>query len=466
MNARGTIDITTSIITGEEVILLPKRRAFDPVEGKMKRRDIAGPPLLCLATVLCLATLSLDVSAQEFRFQWGARLSVAEQYDDNIAFSDDDTEYDWITLIRPGLTLSLIRDEVEANLLYEFSLVKYARFDERSTTRHRLTLTAPGIAVTERLTLDLDNAFLISEDPLGREAEENVPSVRSGRGRYYSNVFDGRFNFLFGAEDLFYVGFAHIFLDNEDPQFEDSQRIRPSAGLEYWFNARYGISTHYSYGKAEFDLSDDYQTHLGIATFNYRFNPRTETNLSYSYDKLDYVGPRVGYDVHQITLGLDHEFSTQTTGSITGGYYVVVPEEGDNRGKPTGSLSLTHTSSRSTFTLDGAAGYRRQDIQAENFGLSFFASAAVSFTYQLLERLSAMLTGAYFRDEFQETIEERVDTNWRGTVALDYLLLRWLTGSARYEYRQRDSSIEADEYVDNRVTINLRATYSGMPRPF
>jgi len=447
---------------------LPYSKVFEPgkkKKKKMKKRAVSRLGLLCWTAVLSFQAMSTEVSAQPLLFQWGAMLTASEQYDDNIGLRDVNREYDWITFITPGLRFSLTRGEIEAALLYEFSLVQYARFDSRSTTRHALTLSVPGMPVAERFTLDLDEVFRISEDPLGREGTEDVPSVRRGRGRYYANSVDARINYVFGPEDLVYLGFVHRILNNEDPRFEDSQEFLPSAGFTNWFSVHYGCTFDYSYGKAEFDVSDDYQRHLGIASFLYRVNPKTETSLSYSYDHLDYSGQRVDYDVHEIRLGFSHEFSSRTTGALTGGYYIVVPEEGDNRGEPTGSVTLTHTASRSTFTLDGAAGYRRQAIQAENFGLSFFSSATIAFTYQPLERLSTALTGSYFRDEFQETVDDRVDTNWRGTVAFDYLLLRWLTGSLLYEYRKLDSNIEGDRYDDNRVTINFTATYSGRGRP-
>jgi hypothetical protein len=425
--------------------------------------------------VLILTLMGAEAFAERFRFQWGAQLSVKEQYDDNIYLNLVDKEYDWITFLTPGLKLSLVREELpEASLIYEFSLAQYARNNDRSTVRHRLSLSGfRGIEIAKRVTLDLDDTFLISEDPLGSEEDFPSPSVRRGRRRWYRNVFDGKVNYLFGPEDLVYVGFAHTFLSNEDPRYEDSQGFRPSAGLNYWLTLRWGFLLDYYYGNVKYEPSDvpqremdDYQSHLGVTTLRYRANPRTEVDLSYSYNKLDYEGPRIGYDVHRATLGLSHEFSAQISASLSGGCFILVPEEGDTRAEPTGSLLITRTTPRSTFTLDGTAGYRRQAFQARNLGLSFFGRALVTFRYQLQERLSTVITGAYFRDEYQETLPKRVETNWRGTAALDYTILRWLSGGLRYEYRLRLSDQEVNEFVDNRVTLTFTASHLSKPKPF
>jgi hypothetical protein len=418
--------------------------------------------------------MGAEAFAERFRFQWSAQLTAAEQYDDNIYLLDDNREQDWITFLTPGLKLSLVREELpEASLIYELGLALYARNGNRNTTRHRLSLAGfQGIEIAKRVTLDLVDTFVISEDPLGGEQDIASPTVRTGRRRYYRNIFDGRINYLFGPEDFVYAGLAHTFLINDDPRYEDSLGFSPSVGFNYWFTHRWGFFFDYSFGNVEFDAGDgsqgqsvDYQAHLVAPSLHYRVTPRTEATLNYTYNKLDYEGRTVGYNAHQATLGLSHEFSERISASLSGGYFIVVPEVGDTTGEPTGTALITLTSSRSILTLDGAAGYRRQGFQARNLGLSFFGRASVAFTYQLRERLSTVITGAYFRDEYQEDrADDRVDTNWRGGAALNYTILQWLSGGLSYEYRERLSNIEND-FVDNRVTLTFTANHSSSPKP-
>jgi hypothetical protein len=421
-----------------------------------------------LCAILYFTAAGRDASAEDF-FQWSARASASGEYNDNVFLRKDNKDHDWIVRFTPGLTLSLLTEETEATLDYDFSLTHYARNDELSGVRHYLTLSGfQGIRVTERATLDLDALLRISEDPfeIGQPGED-VSDVVEDRNRTYRTTLGGRINYFVGAEDFFYAGFTYSMLLNEESGVDDRREYLPTAGFEYWFTLRYGSRLDYSYGKGTFDTPrDDYDSHLGTASLLYRVNPRTEMDLSYEYNNLRYDRPTDGYDVHQFTLGVSHEFSPQTSGSLSGGYFIVVPEEGGDQGEPTGSISFIHAIPRGTFTLDGAAGYRRQFFQTENNGLSFFANVTTAFTYQLMEKLSVSLTGSYFRDEYQEEPKGESD-NWRAGTAFEYLFLEWLQASLSYEYRQRESSVPNDDgYVDHRVFLNLTASYFGKPRPF
>ena len=414
---------------------------------------------------LFLAVHGNEARAERFRFQWGANLSVAQQYDDNVRLSDGGKEDDWITYVTPGIRLSLLMEETEAHLDYRFSLVGYAKNNDLSTVRHNLSLTGfKGIPITARTTLDLDNTFFISEDPL--EVSEYVTSVRTTRDRYYRNTFLGRLNYLIGPEDTVYLGFGHIWLNNEDPGVEDSQEFRPLTGFNYWFTTRYGFNAEYSYALAKFERSSDHDEHVATASFVCRINPRTEANLTYLYDHLTYKDPLLdGYTVNQLTLGLSREFSDRVSGSVSAGYFGTDLTDLDDSGNFAGSLSFRWSGERASLNLDGATGYRRQFFQAENLGLSFYGRAVANFSYQLLQRLSGNLTASYLFDDFKETIPPREDSNYWATASLRYSFLTWLSGSLQYEYRQRESTEDTLDFIDNRVTLSITAFYAGMPRP-
>ena len=430
-----------------------------------------------LAVLLCFAVVGSNAYAGPKRFQWSTRISVSETYDDNINLEKDNKEDDWITSITPGLTLTIMTEKTEVNLDYDLSFVSYARNEENNTVRHSLTLSGlKGIPIGEHLTLDLDESFQVSEDPI--ETSDYVTSVRRTRNRYYRNTAGGRINYLFGEEDSCYIGFHHILLKNDEPDVEDSQRYQSTAGINYWFNIHHGFSLDYSYirgefdesdARGEFDESDDYDEHTGSTTYTYRFSPKTQANLSYSYDSFDYEGTREDYVVHSSSLGFDHQFSEQVFGSISGGYYIQDREQSDNSDDEegfTGTVSFSQRSEKGAFTLNGSTGYRQQFFEAENLGFSKYYQASATFSYQLLERFSTSLSGFYTRDDYKEAVPDREDDTWGGSAALNCLLFRWLSGSLSYQYRQMDSSIGTNDYVDNRVTLTLTASYLGKPRFF
>ena len=56
-----------------------------------------GCLLLFLVVSLFLIVPWNEASAEQFRFQWGASLSLSEQYDDNVRITSEGKEDDWIT---------------------------------------------------------------------------------------------------------------------------------------------------------------------------------------------------------------------------------------------------------------------------------------------------------------------------------------------------------------------------------
>ena len=401
--------------------------------------------LFFLAVFFCVIAAGEEVSAERYRFQWEARLDVSEQYDDNIFLTPVARNDDWITRVTPGLTLSLLKDEIQGDLTYDFSLVHYAQNNERSIVRHYITLSGlEDVPLAKHVTLDLDAYLLISEDPLEiTPVDEDLIALTRTRDRYYRSTAGGKINYLFGPENSVYIGFTGLFLQNEDVDAGNRRQYVPTTGMDYWFSVRYGVHLDYSYGSTDFDLTENYQEHRCTGSFSYRNNPRTETTLSYVFDNLDYDGPRMGYDLHEVTLGLTHEFNEQTYGSLSGGYSVVVEENGENLGKPAAALSFNHITRRAVFALAGNVGYRRQFFSLADIGLSFYASASVTINYRIMERLSASCTGGYFRDEYLETTPSRESDNWRGAASFNYTFMSWLLGSVTYEFRERQSSDDA-----------------------
>lgn len=431
----------------------------------MKRQGAARCVITFLALVFSMGLLSGNADAESKRFEWSTRISVSEEYDDNINLRSNNKEDDWTTSVTPGLTLTVMMEETEVNLSYDLSFVRYATNDQYDEVRHSLTLSGlKGIPVAEHLTLDLDESFYISEDPV--ETNEDVTSVRRTRDRYYRNTAGGRINYLFGEEDAFYVGFSHIFVGNDDPNVEDSQGYGALAGINYWFDVHHGVGFDYSYRRGEFDEAEEYDQHVGSATYSYRFSPKTQANLFYRYDSFDYQGPSEDYVVHSTTLGLSHDFTEQISGSISGGYYVQDPDESDDVDGFSGTVAFTQKSEKSTLTLTGSSGYRQQFFEAENLGFSKYYAASATLSHQLLERLSTNLSGFYNKNDYQETESDREDKNWGGRAGFNWLLLRWLSGSLGYEYRQRDSNDAAEDYTDNRVMLTLTAFHMGQPKPF
>jgi hypothetical protein len=418
-------------------------------------------PLLVLFVSLTLS--SSDAFGERAQFQWSARISASEEYQSNIDLAEDNEEDDWITLVGPGLTLTLKTEETEASLDYDVRYAAYAENDQNNTFRHSLSLSGfRGIPIAEHVTLDLDESLHISEEPI--EVSEDVTSERHTRDRYYRNTAGGRINYLFGERDLLYAGFHHVLLENDDPSVEDSQRYRPMAGITYWFNIRNGLNLDYSYTRGEFEVSEDYDQHLSSAIYTRRFSPMTQANLSYSYDSLDYDGIQEDYVVHSSRLGVSHQISEHISGSVSGGGWVKDGERSDDVSGFNGNLEGTFGFERWTLTLSGVFGYRQQFFEADNLGFSEYRRGSATVSYQPLERLTTSLGAFYQWDDYGETVPEREDNTWSANSGFIYRVFDWLSASLRFAYRDKDSNIDENDYQDYRTTFTLEARHVGKPK--
>ena len=419
--------------------------------------------IVAMVVFLSMTLPNNDGFAETAQFQWSTRISASEEYDSNIHLQEDNEEDDWITLIGPGLTLTLKTEKTEASLDYDVRYAAYARNDQNDGFRHSLTLSGfRGIPIAEHVTLDLDESLHISEEPI--EVSEGVTSERHTRDRYYRNTAGGRINYHFGEEDFFYAGFYHIILENEDPSVEDSQMYRPTAGIHYWFNIRNGVILNHSHTRGEFDVSEDFDRDLSAVTLIHRFSPRTQANLAYSYDSFDYDGIKEDYVVHSSSLGVSHQISEHISGSVSGGQYVKDGERSDDVSGFNGNLEGTFGFERWTLTLSGVSGYRQQFFEADNLGFSEYRRGSVTVSYQPLERLTTSLGAFYQWDDYVETVPEREDDTWSTNAGLTYRVFDWLSTSLRFAYRDRDSNIDQNDYQDYRTTFTLEARHVGKPK--
>jgi hypothetical protein len=422
--------------------------------------------MLFLAVFVSLSLFSSDAFGEEAQFQWSARMSASEKYHSNIYLEEGDEKHDWITLVGPGLTLTLKTEETEASLDYDVRYAAYAQNDQNNSLRHSLTLSGlRDIPIAEHVTLDLDESLQVSEEPI--EVSEDVTSERRTRDRYYRNTAGGRINYLFGERDFLYAGFHHILLENEAPSLEDSQRYRPIAGIVYWFDIRNGLSLDYSYTRGEFEVSEDFEQHLSSTRYTHRFSPKTASNLSYTYDSFDYDGAKEDYVVHSSTLGFSHQVTKNVTGSVSGGYYVQDREISDDTSGYIGDISLdgTFRFEKWTLALSGSSGYRQQFFEAENLGFSEYRRCSAMVGYRVLERLSCSLQGFYRWDNYVETVPEREDNTWGTNARLVYRVFDWLSASWGLAYREKDSTIDQKDYRNYSATFTLDFTYAGSPKP-
>jgi len=219
---------------------------------------------LCVAISTILFTAS---SVLAFQATFLPRISLTEEYTDNLYLSEDNEEDELITIISLGFTTELLWQRSGIVLSYDPARVLYHEFSEYDTWRHTALLYG-WTDLTRNNRLEFRNAFVRTEDPFGEEdinqlrsedpAIEPDPTLRTSREPYIRNNTSLRFTNRFGVNDSFYFEYASINLENEDETLEDNTRRAPSAGLTYWFTPQWGSEIIVSYTNAEYYRGDDF----------------------------------------------------------------------------------------------------------------------------------------------------------------------------------------------------------------
>ncbi|RLB32701.1 MAG: hypothetical protein DRH12_19185, partial [Deltaproteobacteria bacterium] len=137
-------------------------------------RKLLVAPIFSMICIL----LTASIGNGQHHFEITPSISVSGEYDDNIYLDPDDEVSDYITTVRPRLSLALVTQHTRLEAAYSPSFVWYNDEDENNTTRHEGSLRC-GQQLGRYLRLDISDTFIKSEEPL--ETTEGIVGVRHTR---------------------------------------------------------------------------------------------------------------------------------------------------------------------------------------------------------------------------------------------------------------------------------------------
>lgn len=429
----------------------------------------------CVAISAVLFTAS---SVFAFQATFLPRISLAEEYTDNLYLSEDNEEDEFITTISLGFTTELLWQHGGIELSYDPARVLYHEFSENNTWRHA-ALFYGWANLTRNNKLEVRDDFLKTEDPLGVEAD---PTLRTTREPYWTNTSSVRFTNQFGENDSFYLEYAYGILENEDKTLEDNTRHIPSAGLTYWFTPQWGSEIILSYTNAEYDREDEFyndptavpsddfgQTNGSIRLIK-RFSRQLEGYLAYTHIYVDFEKTKEDYQIYNPSIGFDYSIAQDKRIALEVGYFFQDNDKRvgdiDDESGMTADAVFEKTFQRGSVSLTGAGGYDEAFFGAENLGLSRFYEAGLEAEYNLTRRVTGDIFGSYRQDKYEDEDPVRRDKTTRGGVGLTYEYERWLSSNinfsirVEYSYRNFDSNIDINDYVENRGLLTITLTRS------
>lgn len=398
-----------------------------------------------------------QVCATESHYTVDVGLTIEEIYDDNIFLRPNDEVSDLISTITPTISLDAMSPKKGIDLDCQIGFVVYGRNSDYNTVRH-----AAGIDAFYRFgqysRLDFADTFYRTEEP--REPSEATVITRRTRNVYYRNAGNIQFSHQFGEQNRFYTGYNDVYLDNGDPEIEDSRIASPFVGLDYGISAKNRIEADLRYSVGDYEQTPDFKQLRETVRLVRSSSGKKRLVGSYSHSSLDYDTGRRDYSIDDVNLLYSTGSSAhlQLTAGI--GYFTYNPEEGNNTDGISYQAAVDKTLERGSVSLSGQGGYRQELIEAENLGFAKFWSFDGSAGYFLSPALTASAGAGYFEEEFIEQQLDRRDKLWSASAGLDYSYRSWFTVGLSGQHAELDSNVNLYDYTDNRIVLRIGAIYN------
>lgn len=425
---------------------------------------------------------ALDSHAAQFNFTPSA--TVSEEWNDNIYLDPEDEESDFITTLGIGLQGEILWRTAGLQLNYAPSRSWYRDNGDQDFWRHE-AFGNLWYDMSRNTRIEFRNTYLRTANPSdssdlldedaplrGRDVERDL-NRQGGDDEldiYYNNVTTAQLTHQFGERDNVYIGYRYSVLRNINASpgndNEEHDISEPSAGLAYWFTNQWGTELDGSFSNRNLDIDEDRDVYDGNARLLYRFSRHFDGFLAYRHTYVDYKDEieETNYSVYQPEIGIFYQFEQNSYARIGLGYYIQNKDNNDNPGvDDSDSEGLILNSEafkawpfrRGQISILTLSGYEQDDGGAEDNGLNIYYQGRVDAEYALLRRLTADAFVGYRWDDYPDEEESRTDQTAIAGVGLNYQPLPWLTSRLEYNFRDRQSDIDEDEYTENRVFFSI-----------
>lgn len=384
------------------------------------------------------------------------RLTLREEYDSNVFLdSSGDPEGDFISIIKPGVSLDLDTNLLQAKLDYSLDFRIYGKnsAEDQTSLRDAQRVLAEGTFFPERdFSIDLFDEYSSVVIDEQQPVSDNNPSINRtilNRFEIYPNYRLRRFKTW-----EFQVGYRFRDLNY------DLDTANSSTSHRYDFNVFKKISEKFQllgrYGYEQFDSSnsEDYT--------------RNEYSIGFEYQLSSKLG--IGAEWGEISLDFDERGEKSGPYGYVWSSYKVTPTVSSRlvykrdyfNSVEYGStyieeLALNVTQTRPLVTNELGLFARKQQYQ-EIDREDRSTGMRVNVTMPLSEKVDAGVNGYLTYFSFDEELLTEDVVRWSAGCSLAYRLrIGQLSGG--YNYERSDSELDFNDYEVSRIFVQLAMTF-------
>jgi hypothetical protein len=366
-------------------------------------------------------------------FRFFPKVDVVEEYNDNIYKSDNEESDDFITMIKPKLDL------------------------RSDWNQHYLQLDA-GAEV---------GRYASSSDDDYEDYDAGV------RGRFDATralVINGNAKYLHDHEER---GGDDVATDAAAPVEYD--QINGELGAKYKPN-RFSVGVRgevkdYDYddnktllgGTTNNDDRDRFEM-LGELRFGYEIQDGYEAYLKTSYNDRDYDSQvddnneNRDSDGYKVQAGIAIDLARLIRADLAAGW--MEQEYADSALRDVDGYSLDATvrwNLTELTTIRGNASRSINETTTSGASATVGSSLGIGVDHEFLRNLVAKADLKYGLSEYEGLTRE--DDKYTASVGIDYKLNRNFYAGAKYQFEQRDSNVNTNDYDQNLFTISLGAQF-------
>ncbi|MCF8131426.1 MAG: outer membrane beta-barrel protein [Deltaproteobacteria bacterium] len=418
--------------------------------------------------------VSSTPSKGAYRIEITPRITVQEEYDDNIFLRNTNIVSDYTTTLSPGIKLVANSDTNGVDLDYELGWVKYHKGTRNDYIRH-----SGGLKLWQQLgnhlKIQLEDYYIKSDDILAAinqiPVSQRIPQPETLQA-YQANRARALLEYQFGPGKQISAGYKYNITDNKDPNLEDTTEYGPFAKLAYWFSQKDGLEFDYTFSRYDYgtkgtaaETRPDLDSHDVLGRYIHRFAEKTSALAQYGLFIRNFPDVSVSYQIHDFSAGFDHAFSKRTAVTLGGGYYRAT---GDTNIKPGYNFlaAINRTFERGVIYFSATHSFDQGYNEVVPRGFTVYSEGLLRGNYTVTEKLNLYGNLSYRRNDYSnddldiiggETTPD--DQTYRGRFGFNWNIYRWVSLDLGYQHTKRISDDPEYDFDDNRVTLKLTGSY-------